>query len=175
MSFLYFAYGSNMLKQRMHINCPSALFKCIGELKNFKLSSTDFAHSWKGAVATILECKNDSVWGVVWEISKEHEEKLDLLVFAVAAQIGHGIKNAEQKKKFFIQWLWGYLKSKVYQGVVQDLAKLKDNISRTVLEIPADILLSAVVNTVHRMQYVVHKYGNHIGHDLNVQNKRYRI
>ncbi|XP_055934197.1 gamma-glutamylcyclotransferase-like [Argiope bruennichi] len=78
MSFLYFAYGSNMLKQRMHINCPSALFKCIGELKNFKLSSTDFAHSWKGAVATILECKNDSVWGVVWEISKEHEEKLDL-------------------------------------------------------------------------------------------------
>ncbi|KFM71512.1 hypothetical protein X975_09484, partial [Stegodyphus mimosarum] len=58
-------------------------------------------------------------------------------------------------------WLWGYLKSKVYQGVDQDLATLKDNISRTVREIPADMLLSAVVNTVHRMQYVVHNNGSH--------------
>ncbi|KFM73750.1 hypothetical protein X975_08779, partial [Stegodyphus mimosarum] len=59
-------------------------------------------------------------------------------------------------------WLWSYLKSKVYQGVVQDLATSKDNISRTVREIPADILLSTVVHTMHRMQYVVHKNGSHI-------------
>ncbi len=48
---------------------------------------------------------------------------------------------------------------------------LKDNISRTVREIPADMLLSAVVNTLHRMQYVVLKTGGHIEPDLNVLNK----
>lgn len=33
MSFSYFAYGSNMLTKRMHINCPSAKQKCIAKLK----------------------------------------------------------------------------------------------------------------------------------------------
>lgn len=68
-------------------------------------------------------------------------------------------------------WLWGYLKSQVYQGVVQNLGTLKDNISRTVRQIPADMLLSAVANAVHRMQYMVHKNGGHIEPDLNVFNK----
>ncbi|KFM73374.1 hypothetical protein X975_20478, partial [Stegodyphus mimosarum] len=66
-------------------------------------------------------------------------------------------------------WLWGYLKSKVYQGVVQSLAMLKDNMSRTVREIPADMLLSAVVHTVHRMQYVVHNNRSHIEPHLNAK------
>ncbi|GFW08724.1 gamma-glutamylcyclotransferase [Trichonephila clavipes] len=45
--------------------------------ENFKLSFVGFANTWKGSVATILETKSDSVWGVVWEISKEHEENLN--------------------------------------------------------------------------------------------------
>ncbi len=48
---------------------------------------------------------------------------------------------------------------------------LKDKISRTVREILVDRLLSAVVNAVHRMQYVVHKNSSHIEPDLNVLNK----
>jgi hypothetical protein len=32
-SFLYFAYGSNLLAQRIHINSPSAVRKEIGKLK----------------------------------------------------------------------------------------------------------------------------------------------
>lgn len=31
-SFLYFAYGSNLLKKRIHINNPSAEFLGIGRL-----------------------------------------------------------------------------------------------------------------------------------------------
>ncbi len=49
---------------------------------------------------------------------------------------------------------------------------LKDNISRTVREIPADMLLAAVVSTVHRKQYVVHKNDGYIEPDLNMLNKR---
>ncbi|CAL1286731.1 unnamed protein product [Larinioides sclopetarius] len=107
MSFFYFAYGSNMLTQRMHINCPSALFKCIGELKGFRLSSTDFAHTWKGGAATILESKNDSVWGVVWEISKNHEEKLDM------QEKGYQPLNLPIEANLF-----GRLDCKVYQKLV---------------------------------------------------------
>ena len=59
-------------------------------------------------------------------------------------------------------WLWGYLKSKVYQDVIQDLAALKDNITRMVREIPAEMLFSAFINAVHRMQSVVHKNGGDI-------------
>lgn len=49
---------------------------------------------------------------------------------------------------------------------------LKDNISQTVRKIPADMLLSAVMNVMHRKQYVVHKNSTHIEPDLNVLNKR---
>ncbi|GBL77016.1 hypothetical protein AVEN_12670-1 [Araneus ventricosus] len=54
-------------------------------------------------------------------------------------------------------FLWGYLKSKVYLGGVRTLTTLKDNILRTVLSIPDDMLLSAVEDVVYRMQCVVHE------------------
>lgn len=59
-------------------------------------------------------------------------------------------------------FLWGYLKSKVYLGGVPNLRTLKDNISRTVMNIPSDMLRSAVENTVFRMQWVVQQDGGHI-------------
>ena len=43
------------------------------------------------------------------------------------------------------------LKSKIYQGVVQDLATLKDNVIGIVQDVPAKMLLFAVVYTVYRM------------------------
>lgn len=36
-TFFYFAYGSNLLTERIRINNPSARAKGIGELKNYKL------------------------------------------------------------------------------------------------------------------------------------------
>lgn len=45
---------------------------------------------------------------------------------------------------------------------------MKDNILRTVLEIPDDILLSAVGNAVLRMQDAVHKNGGSVDTELNV-------
>lgn len=36
-----------------------------------------YADTWKGATATIVQSPGDSVWGVVWEISKDEEAKLD--------------------------------------------------------------------------------------------------
>ncbi len=46
----------------------------------------------------------------------------------------------------------GLHKYKVFQEIAKDLIMLKDKISRNGRDIPADMLLSAAVNTVHRMQ-----------------------
>ncbi|XP_054721023.1 gamma-glutamylcyclotransferase-like [Uloborus diversus] len=77
MTFLYFAYASNLFTKRMRLNCPSAKPKCVAELKNFRFAFIEYADLWKGGCATIVEDDVDSVWGVVWEISKEHEEALN--------------------------------------------------------------------------------------------------
>ncbi|KFM76090.1 Gamma-glutamylcyclotransferase, partial [Stegodyphus mimosarum] len=77
MTFSYFAFGSNMLTKRMHINCPSARYKYIAKLKDFKFAFVGYADAWKGATATVIPSPSDSVWGVVWEISKQQEPLLD--------------------------------------------------------------------------------------------------
>lgn len=54
-------------------------------------------------------------------------------------------------------------------------ATLKDDVSRAVRTVfPVDMLLSTVLNAVHRIQYQVHRNDDgRIKHELNVQNKRY--
>ena len=59
-------------------------------------------------------------------------------------------------------WLWGYLKSQVYIGGVSNLSILKDNITKTVRNIPRDMLRTAVENVVHRMHGVISENGAHI-------------
>ncbi|XP_032728217.1 gamma-glutamylcyclotransferase isoform X2 [Lontra canadensis] len=41
-SFLYFAYGSNLLTERIHLRNPSAAFRCVARLQDYKL---DFGNS----------------------------------------------------------------------------------------------------------------------------------
>ncbi|XP_026886704.2 gamma-glutamylcyclotransferase a isoform X2 [Electrophorus electricus] len=55
--FMYFAYGSNLLKERLQLENPSAVFRCVGRLKgyvlNFGLWGDDVVSKWHGGVATI--------------------------------------------------------------------------------------------------------------------------
>ena len=75
--FLYFAFGSNLLTERIHINNPSAVFKSIAKLSNHKLDFTYFSQRWKGAAATIVPDAGAEVWGVLWELDMKHLETLD--------------------------------------------------------------------------------------------------
>ncbi|CAL8287477.1 unnamed protein product [Merluccius merluccius] len=82
-SFLYFAYGSNMLQERLRLRNPSAAFYSVGYLQNYTLQfgywSKNFsaANGWHGGVATIEERQGDDVWGVVWRMGGEHLPTLD--------------------------------------------------------------------------------------------------
>ncbi|XP_050463249.1 gamma-glutamylcyclotransferase-like [Cataglyphis hispanica] len=76
-TFLYFAYGSNLLAKRIHLNNPTAKMKDIGYIKNFRLDFQRYSKRWHGASATIVETKNSIVWGVIWELDKCNLPTLD--------------------------------------------------------------------------------------------------
>ncbi|KAJ8686316.1 hypothetical protein QAD02_022110 [Eretmocerus hayati] len=78
-TFLYFAYGSNMLTKRIHINNPTAVQKYIGFIENHRLDFNGFSKRWQGAVATIVPHTSSDlkVWGVVWKINMKDLPHLD--------------------------------------------------------------------------------------------------
>ncbi|KAB1276113.1 Gamma-glutamylcyclotransferase [Camelus dromedarius] len=80
-SFLYFAYGSNLLTERIHLRNPSAAFCCVACLQDFKLdfgnSQGKTSETWHGGIATVFESPGDEVWGVVWKMNKSNLSSLD--------------------------------------------------------------------------------------------------
>ncbi|KAH0510290.1 Gamma-glutamylcyclotransferase [Microtus ochrogaster] len=80
-TFLYFAYGSNLLTERIHLRNPSAVFCCVARLQDFKLDFGNFqgktSERWHGGIATIFQSPGDEVWGVVWRMNKSNLSSLD--------------------------------------------------------------------------------------------------
>ena len=77
---LYFAFGSNLNKERLSVNCPSAQLKNVAKLENHKLLFCGYSERWHGAVASIELSAGDHCWGAVWSISEEEAMALDKLV-----------------------------------------------------------------------------------------------
>ncbi|XP_012890617.1 PREDICTED: gamma-glutamylcyclotransferase isoform X2 [Dipodomys ordii] len=82
-SFLYFAYGSNLLSERIHLRNPSAEFCCVARLQDFKLDFGNFqgktSERWHGGIATVFQSPGDEVWGVVWKMNESNLSSLDEL------------------------------------------------------------------------------------------------
>ncbi|XP_026139177.1 gamma-glutamylcyclotransferase [Carassius auratus] len=80
-TFLYFAYGSNLLKERLQLKNPSATIHCVAKLKDYKLVFGNHkglaSQRWQGGVATIEHSPGDEVWGVVWRMNMTDLESLD--------------------------------------------------------------------------------------------------
>uniref|UniRef100_A0A8C9ZL99 Gamma-glutamylcyclotransferase b n=1 Tax=Sander lucioperca TaxID=283035 RepID=A0A8C9ZL99_SANLU len=80
-TFLYFAYGSNLLKERLQLKNPSATVHCVARLKDYRLVFGNYkglaSDRWHGGVATIEHSPGDEVWGVVWRMSMSDLESLD--------------------------------------------------------------------------------------------------
>lgn len=76
-TFLYFAYGSNLLARRIRLNNKTAVVKSIGYIKNFRLDFQRFSKRWRGASATIVETEGSIVWGVIWELDCSNLSTLD--------------------------------------------------------------------------------------------------
>ncbi|XP_019696848.1 gamma-glutamylcyclotransferase isoform X2 [Harpegnathos saltator] len=76
-TFLYFAYGSNLLAKRIRLNNSTAVMRDIGYIKNFRLDFQRYSKRWHGASATIVETNDSIVWGVIWELDKSNLSTLD--------------------------------------------------------------------------------------------------
>ncbi|KAM8967080.1 gamma-glutamylcyclotransferase [Pelodytes ibericus] len=81
-TFYYFAYGSNMLKERILMDNPSASFHSIALLKNFRLAFGNpkgrSNSRWHGGAATVVESEGNEVWGVVWKMDIKNLDSLDM-------------------------------------------------------------------------------------------------
>ncbi|XP_032529324.2 gamma-glutamylcyclotransferase-like [Danaus plexippus] len=76
--FLYFAYGSNLLARRVHINNPTAEFFSSAKLPNFRLDFQSFdTEFWNGADATIVDDSDSVVWGALWTLDVKDIPHLD--------------------------------------------------------------------------------------------------
>lgn len=79
--FAYFAFGSNLLKERLQLRNPSAIFCTTGRLKdyelNFGLWEKHAESTWHGGAATIESRPGAEVWGVVWTLNIENLASLD--------------------------------------------------------------------------------------------------
>ena len=94
-TFLYFAYGSNLLTERIHFQNPSATFKGVAKLDGYRLDfrlptkvrvskhvkknlhSDRVLQRWNGCAATITESPEESVYGCLWELDMDHLQTLD--------------------------------------------------------------------------------------------------
>ncbi|XP_031709721.1 gamma-glutamylcyclotransferase a [Anarrhichthys ocellatus] len=79
---MYFAFGSNLLKERLQLANPSATFVTTGRLKDYELNfglCEKTEHTvWHGGVATIASCPGADVCGVIWTLSNEDLPRLDI-------------------------------------------------------------------------------------------------
>lgn len=93
---LYFAYGSNLNKERLKGRCPSAQKVAEGYLKGFKLG---FQNNNSGKfVANIIESPSDIVKGIIYHIDDVERKALDRCE-------GHPLVYKRQKVKIDIAGL----------------------------------------------------------------------
>ncbi|KAJ6666486.1 hypothetical protein lerEdw1_020209 [Lerista edwardsae] len=79
--FLYFAYGSNLLRERIMLSNPSVVFQARGTLLGYKLAFGSHlgkpSSNWNGSTATIIQSPGDEVCGVVWRMNISDLRSLD--------------------------------------------------------------------------------------------------
>uniref|UniRef100_A0A914Z484 gamma-glutamylcyclotransferase n=1 Tax=Panagrolaimus superbus TaxID=310955 RepID=A0A914Z484_9BILA len=75
--FYYFAYGSNLLKERIQVQIDGARYEVIGHLPDYELAFVDFGMRWRGAPATIEPIKGSEVWGCIWRVPNSFALELD--------------------------------------------------------------------------------------------------
>ena len=86
MKFIYFAYGSNMLTERLRARCPSAEPVDTAEVRNFTLEFNKPSTDGSGKANIRHDTENNSLtYGVLFEIHQDDQPSLD-----VAEGVGYG-------------------------------------------------------------------------------------
>ena len=76
---VYFAFGSNMDRERLRKRCPSARFIAVGVLRNYKLIFNILGNKVEGkggGIANIQKSTNSNVHGVLYRLDKRELAEL---------------------------------------------------------------------------------------------------
>ncbi len=73
----YFAYDSNLSRQRMSMCCPQAKALQSAVLPNYKLVFSGWSREWRGGLATLQSSHGDRVSGGIYEINEMELARLD--------------------------------------------------------------------------------------------------
>ena len=73
----YFAYASNLSKQRMKTVCPDSKPLFVAVLPNYRIMFTGWSRQWRGGKATIKSFRGEKVRGAVYEVSEACLRQLD--------------------------------------------------------------------------------------------------
>lgn len=65
----YFAYGSNMLTERLQARCKSAKVRCVGSADGYRLAFSKKSQDGSGK-ATIRPDEASGVYGIVFDIDE---------------------------------------------------------------------------------------------------------
>lgn len=76
--FHYFAFGSNLCSERIHVQIKGSVFVGTGRLKDYTLCFFDYGSRWRGAAASIEVMEGGEVWGCVWKVPHHFADELDL-------------------------------------------------------------------------------------------------
>jgi len=126
---LYAAYGSNMDPAQMAERCPHSPQAGTGWLHGWRLTFGGEDIGWEGALATVVEDKDASVFVVLYEVSESDEKALD---HWDAATLGYYSKvrvRVATLGEEVLAWLYvlndyeGGLPSARYLGIMADAAE----------------------------------------------------
>ncbi|XP_053611432.1 gamma-glutamylcyclotransferase-like [Plodia interpunctella] len=115
-TFLYFAYGANILAYRMTMYDINAEFVSIARIDNYRLDFIKYSKYWGGPVATLVPTANAHSWGVIWRLKRDQRDSLDRM------------KEVEDKK-YYIKNLnvltpyMGYFRCRAYIQKVNPLPR----------------------------------------------------
>lgn len=126
---LYAAYGSNMDPAQMMTRCPTAPMAGTGWLLGWRLTFGGEDLGWEGALATVVEDSDESVFVVLYDLSAADERSLDSwegAALGLYAKIRLRVATLEGSALAWLYVLRGYeggLPSARYLGVIAEAAE----------------------------------------------------
>src|SRR6266511_518701 len=126
---LYAAYGSNMDPAQMMERAPHSPMAGTGWLVGWRLTFGGEDIGWEGALATLVEDPDEQVFAVLYDVTREDEERLDRWE---GSELGLHSKirlRVQTLEGSVLAWLYvldayeGGLPSARYLGVVSDAAE----------------------------------------------------
>ena len=123
-------YGSNMHPEQMLLRCPHSPMSGTGWLRGWRLTFSGEDLGWEGALATVVEDPDSSVFVVLYDVPEEDEVSLDRWE---GAELGLHRKirvRVDTAGDAVLAWLYvmdayeGGLPSARYIGVMADAAEI---------------------------------------------------